>query len=74
MEPQKQHQDQEMEGKGKPAEPGKKNGFTVGPGSNQCNKMSHNRRKQVLQRSHELQEKIPNTQKALSPNNINAKW
>lgn len=35
MEPQKQHWDQEMEGKGKPAEIGKKNSFTVGPGSNQ---------------------------------------
>lgn len=35
MKPQKQQWDQEMEGKGKPAEPGKKNSFTVGPGSNQ---------------------------------------
>ena len=34
-EPQKQHWDQETNGKGKPAEPGKKNRFTVGPGSNQ---------------------------------------
>lgn len=35
MEPQKQFWDQEMDGKGKPAEPEKKNSFTVGPGSNQ---------------------------------------
>lgn len=33
MEPQKQFCDQEMDGKGKPAEP--ENSFTVGPGSNQ---------------------------------------
>jgi len=35
MEPQKQPWDQEMDGKGKPAEPVKKYSFTVGPGSNQ---------------------------------------
>lgn len=35
MEPQKQHQDQKMDGNGKLVEPGKKNSFTVGAGSNQ---------------------------------------
>lgn len=56
----KEHWDQEM---GRKAEAGKTSSITVGSGSELPHKWNYNRRKQVSQRSHELQEEIPSIHK-----------